>query len=326
MPAVEIDRAVAEQVLVDDGVGEDRAARVLALLVVAEHEPLAALVHEVGSHADERVEALRRESLRRERRLDELHVGERSAGTIAHGLRIAGIVREMPAVEGEAGGVVRKPVDVARGQHDGFGADRDPFAGAEVECEGAVGAVVRDEQLHDHRAHQHGRLARAHVLADAPLEVGAVEVDVIGAGQSEGAQSVVFAGARILEVDAHAFDLADDARHLVDDAARHRHVDDAVGQLREVLEEELRRVPLGTAVHDGEIVVDAAADAAAVVEHAALLADDDRETRLERGDRRHAAGDAAADDQQIGVDLYPTLPFHLIFLPDLSAGYVVDHD
>ena len=307
MPAVDEDRAVAEQIFVDDRIGEHGAARVLALGVVLEHEALAALVEEIGAEADQRIQPLRGKALGRQRGLDEFHVGERGAGAVAHRLGVAGIVGEVPAVEGKAGGVARDAVDVAGGHRHRLGADRGPGAVAEVEGERAIGAVVLDQKLHRHRARQHGRLAGAHMLADAALEVGAVEIDVIGAGQAEGAMARIVAGLGVLEVDAHALDLAQDARHLVDDPRGHRHVDDAVGQIGKVLEQELRRVPFGTALHDGEVVVDAAADAAAIVEHPALLADRDGETRLQRRDRRHAAGNAAADDEQIRVDGPPVL-------------------
>jgi hypothetical protein len=181
------------------------------------------------------------------------------------------------------------------------------FARAEIERDRAVGAVVAHEELDHHRAHEHRGLALAHPLAQAFLEVGAVEVDVVGARQAERAQAVVGARLPVLEVDAERFDLAKDARHLLDHAARDRHVDDVVGELRHVPDEERGRVPVGPGVHHGEIVIDPAADAAAAVEHLALLADDDLEARLERRYCGHRACHSAADDQEVGIQGGPLL-------------------
>ena len=250
MPAVDEDRAVAQQVFIDDRIGEHGAARVFALGVVLEHETLAALVDEIGAEADQRVQPLGGEAFGRQRGFDEFHVGERGTHAVAHRLRIARVVGEMPAIEGKTRGVARDAVDVAGGHGHRLGADGGPRAIAEAESECAIGPVVLDQELHGHGAREHRRLADTHVLADAALEVGAVEIDVIGARQPEGAVARIVAGFGVLEVDAHALDLTQDTRHLVDDARGHRHVDDAVGQIGNVLEQKLRRVPLGTALHD----------------------------------------------------------------------------
>src|SRR5690606_24937890 len=60
-----------------------------------------------------------------------------------------------------------------------------------------------------------------------------------------------------------------------------------------------------TAFHDRKIMVDATADAAAIVEDAPLLADDHIEACLERRDRRHRSGDATADYKEIRVNRLP---------------------
>jgi hypothetical protein len=79
------------------------------------------------------------------------------------------------------------------------------------------------------------------------------------------------------------------------------------------LDEKLRRVPLRAGVHHGQVVVHAAADAAAVIEHPALLADHHLQPGFQRRDRRHGARDPAADHQQVRLDCRPVL-FHRLSL------------
>src|SRR4051812_17507464 len=99
MAAIEVDRSVAAQILVDYGVSKHRTACILALLVVTEHETLPGAIDEICAETHERIEPLRGKSLRRQRRLDRLHIGQRGARVIAHRVRISRVVREVPAVE-----------------------------------------------------------------------------------------------------------------------------------------------------------------------------------------------------------------------------------
>ena len=222
---------------------------------------------------------------------------------VAHGLRVAGIVGTVPAVERHPGGVERNPIDLAGGQHHGTGANREPRAGAEVESQRAADTTVHGEQFHRHRARQHRALQFAYLLANVFLEFGAVEVDVIGAGEAEGPQPVVVVVAWIPEIHAEALDPAQHSGHLVDHPAGDLHVDDAVSEFGDVLEQELGRVPFGTRLHDREIVIDAAAHAAAVVQDLSLFADDDIQAGFQGRNGRHAAGDAATDHQHVGVQV-----------------------
>ena len=83
------------------------------------------------------------------------------------------------------------------------------------------------------------------------------------------------------------------------------HVDDAVGKFRDMLDEKLRRVPLGTRFHDREVVVDATAHTAAVVQNLSLLADDDVQPGFKGRNGRHATGNAATDHQHVCVHVRP---------------------
>src|SRR5690606_29248181 len=166
---------------------------------------------------------------------------------------------------------------------------------------GTVSAVVLHQQLQHHGTHQYRGLALAHTLTEVFLEIGAVEIDVVRARQTEGAQAVIIARLAVPEIDAHGFDLAEYARHFMDHPPGDRHVDDTVGQLGHVLEQELRRIPFRSGVHHRQVMVDAAADAAAVVEDPALFTDHHLQSGFQCRDRGHGARHPATDHQHIGI-------------------------
>ena len=255
--------------------------------------------------ADQGVESLGGEPLGRECGLHELHVRQHSARSVSHGLCVTGVVGTVPTVERHAGCVQGDTVDFSGGKDHGAGADCEPLAVAEVERQGAVDAAIGHQQFHRHGSREYRALEFADLLSDMLLEFGAVEVDVIGAGQPEGAQPIIVVVAWILEIHAKALDPAQDPGHFVDHPAGHLHVDNAVGQFGYMLDEKFRRVPLGPGIHDGEVVVDAAADAAAVIEHLAFFADHHVQAGFQCRNGRHAAGDAAADHQHVRVQMRP---------------------
>ena len=306
---VDVDRLVAGEHLLDHGVHEHGAPRLLPERVVAEHEPLAVLVEEVRTLAGVGVRALGGEAERRQRGLDELHVHQRRTAAVGHRVTVAGVVGEVPAVEREPGDVAGDPVDVAGGHDDRGGAHQVALAGAAVEADRSHDPLpgrVGDEVGH-HRARQEPRAVPDGVAAELVLEAAAVEVEVVLPRQPEGAGAEVAAGRGVREVDADVDESLEDPRQLVHGPLGDVEVGEPVGELRHEGHEVLGGVPLLGAVEGRHELVDAAGHAPGPLEQLGLVGHEHRDTGVERLDGGQAARHATADHEHVGLE-----PGHLV--------------
>ena len=216
----------------------------------------------------------------------------------------AGVVRIHPHIIG----VVRGVVETARGGaalggHHRFGAHDDIFPRTHVPAQRAACPAAVRKNFHRHDPIQHVHAAGAHNAGHDALDGHAVgDVTPPCAGLTEALGAMIAAVGGSAEIHAALFQHVEDGPHVIVPAVGQHGGSPAVQGFGVKPDQIVRGIERRILfVHDGHIMVVAAADAAGTFQFA-LVYEHDIESLFLRADGRAAAGSSGPDHQHVGFN------------------------